>query len=108
MNKNIFVILLVSITLSACTSVKEGLTGSAKKGGDEFLVEKKAPLILPPDFGELPEPIIKKNKDLVLIKKNNLSFKELIDQNSTIKKNIAIKEEMSTLEKLIIKKINEK
>ena len=37
-------------------SVKRGLTGAKKNSADEFLVEKKDPLILPPDFENLPIP----------------------------------------------------
>ena len=60
MFKNI--ILLVSlfffVTLCADTwgSVKRGLTGDKANSTDEFLVKKKAPLILPPDFDSLPSP----------------------------------------------------
>ena len=36
--------------------VKKGLTGSKTSSPDEFLVEKKAPLIKPPNFEELPVP----------------------------------------------------
>ena len=38
------------------SSVKRGLTGAKKNSADEFLVEKKDPLILPPDFENLPTP----------------------------------------------------
>ena len=38
------------------SSVKRGLTGTKKNSADEFLVEKKDPLILPPDFENLPIP----------------------------------------------------
>ena len=37
-------------------SVKRGLTGKKQTSTDEFLVEKKDPLILPPDFENLPTP----------------------------------------------------
>jgi hypothetical protein len=53
--KTIFLIVtLFAITLS-CTSIKEGLS-SSKNNTDEFLVEKKAPLVIPPDYNELPIP----------------------------------------------------
>ena len=38
------------------SSVKRGLTGEKKNSADEFLIKKKDPLILPPDFENLPEP----------------------------------------------------
>ena len=37
-------------------NVKRGLTGAKKQSTDEFLVQKKDPLILPPDFESLPSP----------------------------------------------------
>ena len=37
-------------------SVKRGITGAKSDTADEFLVEKKDPLILPPDFENLPAP----------------------------------------------------
>ncbi len=36
--------------------VKKGLTGEKISSTDEFLVEKKDPLIKPPNFEELPVP----------------------------------------------------
>ena len=38
------------------SSVKRGLTGAIADSGDEFMVKKKDPLILPPDFDSLPSP----------------------------------------------------
>ena len=37
-------------------SIKRGLTGQKKASTDEFLVEKKDPLVLPPQFEQLPTP----------------------------------------------------
>jgi len=37
-------------------SVKRGLTGQKKNSTDEFLVEKKDPLVLPPNYEDLPTP----------------------------------------------------
>ena len=52
--------ILLFIFLSSCAgtfdSVKRGLTGQKKNSADEFLVKKKDPLILPPDFENLPVP----------------------------------------------------
>jgi len=51
---------LAAFFLTSCAdswdSVKRGLTGQKAKSGDEFLVKKKDPLILPPDFDKLPTP----------------------------------------------------
>ena len=56
--KQFFVIIF--FLLSACTdtmdSVKRGLSGQKKVSTDEFLVEKKDPLVLPPGYHDLPQP----------------------------------------------------
>ena len=60
MNKKITLLVLIIFLLNSCadtfSSVKRGLTGAKKQSSDEFLVEKKDPLILPPNFDELPLP----------------------------------------------------
>tara|TARA_Y100000741_G_C17896074_1_gene413244 strand:+ start:80 stop:406 length:327 start_codon:yes stop_codon:yes gene_type:complete len=54
---NIVIIIIFSILLYSCQSAKEALVGKKRsEQGDEFLVEKKNPLILPPDFEKLPKP----------------------------------------------------
>ena len=49
-------IFLVTSCSDTWGSVKRGLTGAKQKSTDEFLVQKKDPLILPPDFESLPSP----------------------------------------------------
>ena len=44
--KLLTVIFLSLLFLNSCSTVAEGLTGGKKKGSDEFLIEKKAPLVL--------------------------------------------------------------
>jgi len=52
--------ILLFIFLYSCggafDSVKRGLTGEKKNSTDEFLVKKRQPLTLPPDYKNLPEP----------------------------------------------------
>jgi len=96
------------LLLNSCSSVAEGLGGSKKKGSDEFLVEKKAPLVLPPSFGELPEPGAKKNENVISTTKNTESIEKLIGQSSSTDSNIENNESNSSIEKSIIEKINEK
>ena len=49
-------IFLVTSCADSWSNVKRGLTGAKQKSTDEFLVKKKDPLILPPDFDSLPTP----------------------------------------------------
>ena len=60
MFKKITYVIVLAFFVTSCAdtfdSVKRGLTGSKKDSTDEFLVKKKDPLILPPDFENLPTP----------------------------------------------------
>ena len=55
MNKIFFLIILL-FTLSSCEGVKNALSGKKYENSDEFLVIKKNPLVLPPNFNKLPTP----------------------------------------------------
>ena len=51
-----FIILNILLMLYSCGTIKEGFTNQKKNSSDEFLVEKKSPLVMPPSYGELPIP----------------------------------------------------
>ena len=55
MNKYYF-FLIILLFLSSCQGVKDALSGKKYENSDEFLVIKKNPLVLPPNFNELPTP----------------------------------------------------
>ena len=50
---NTFLILVVSSFLFSCGGFKLKKKATS---GEEFLIEKKDPLVLPPDFSKLPKP----------------------------------------------------
>ena len=60
MFKKIFCTLSIFFLLTSCggswDSVKHGISGEKRKNSDEFLIKKKDPLILPPDYEALPTP----------------------------------------------------
>ena len=59
MHKKIIYILSLIFFITSCDtlkSVKRGLTGQKDNSVDEFLIKKKDPLIIPPDFEDLPTP----------------------------------------------------
>ena len=91
MTKNINLILIFLI-LTSCGGFK-----LKKTEVDEFLVEKKSPLVLPPDYGKLPLPDGQKepedNEEVLNLKemlsKNNKSKSEKNqNNNSSIEKSI--------------------
>ncbi|WP_440922734.1 DUF3035 domain-containing protein [Candidatus Pelagibacter sp.] len=51
--KNILLIITVSFFIYSCAGFK---LKKKSTSGEEFLIQKKDPLILPPDFSKLPEP----------------------------------------------------
>ena len=97
--KIILIILIVAFT--SCQSVKDGLSGRKSENSDEFLVQKKNPLVLPPDFSKLPVP---KNETNEVGTVENFDIKKIL-KSSTSDKKIDQAEVNETLEKSIIKKI---
>ena len=56
-NKLYIIALIFLFIVSACAKISEGMTGSKRsKSSDEFFVHKKKPLVLPPDFNDMPMP----------------------------------------------------
>ena len=53
---NILILVLATLLLYSCQSIKDGLSGKKSENSDEFLVQKKNPLVTPPKFMELPKP----------------------------------------------------
>ncbi len=99
MKKNFLVLFL--FLLASCQSAEEILTLQKKTNTDEFLVEKKNPLVLPPDYDKLPSPMdkatIEKTDDIDL----SSSLKKIKDGS----KNSKTDTKNSSLEELILKKI---
>ena len=99
---------LILLFLNSCGTVAEGLGGSKKKGSDEFLVEKKSPLVLPPNFGELPEPGKEPEKNLISSNKDSSDIESIINQSSSKDMSKNNNDIQSSIEDSIIKKIKEK
>jgi hypothetical protein len=97
----LFILGIVLIILSGCNTVKKGFQNPKKNSSDEFLVEKKSPLVMPPEFNELPIP--NQNEDTNQKKKNNIKI--LITDNDG---NTDKEESDSDLEGSILSKIKNK
>ena len=96
-----FYILIATVLLfSSCSSLKEGFVNQKKNNSDEFLVEKKSPLVMPPDYNELPEPNLSEENE----KLKESEIKTLItDEENLSKDNENPLNE--SLEKELLKKI---
>ena len=95
----IIFIIIIFIGLNGCTNFRDAVTGQKKKTTDEFLIKKKDPLILPPDYDNLPIPKSKKTKDV------NSSLEAAIgDVNNS---NLS-SEPSSNLENMILKELRKR
>ena len=52
----LLILLKIILLFSSCSSVKDGFSNQKKNNTDEFMVEKKSPLKMPPNYNVLPEP----------------------------------------------------
>ena len=100
MKKFILIILVFNFVYS-CGSVSEGFKLKKGNTGDEFLVEKKNPLVLPPEYNDLPKP-----GNIQDVNKNENSSFEISteDDNNLSEKNQEVSEANST-EEFILKNI---
>ncbi len=106
MNKFIKIskILFLLFFLYSCGSVGEALQGKKRSDqGDEFLIDKKNPLAMPPDFDKLPEPGEANVKSLNEVDNNQSKIKKLIKNSNN--ENISNSGETSSIESSILKKI---
>ena len=97
----LFILGISLIILSGCNTVKKGFKNPKKNSSDEFLVEKKSPLVMPPEFNELPIP--NQNEDTSQKQENNI--KNLISDNNV---NTDQEASNSDLEGSILSKIKNK
>ena len=99
-------ILIISLLplLSYCGGVKDALEGKKRsEQSDEFLVEKKNPLELPPDFGELPLPVDQEQTSTDTVEDNDI--KSILDIDTKVDENTS-SQTTNSVEELILEKIN--
>ena len=104
MNKiNLSLIIIISFFLLSCQSIKDGLTGKKSENSDEFLVQKKNPLVLPPNYMELPVPKPKDVEDTNLLIEEETDIEKLF--NSEINTNQAGSKNYGKAEDFVLENI---
>ena len=88
--------------LTSCGTLKEGFSNQKKNNNDEFLVEKKSPLIMPPDYNELPVPNAANNQ--ALSEENSIKNLVTSEEKNTNTSN-ANSSESTGLEESLLEKI---
>ena len=100
-NKTLIIYFFLFILFSGCETIKKGL-GMEKDKPNEFLIEKRDPLVLPPDYKILPP-------DSKSVKKETQenSLKSVLDQSLNKTKNSSgtTAKPSSNLEQEILKQI---
>ena len=106
MNKffKISMLLYLLLFIYSCGSFGEALQGKKRSDqGDEFLINKKNPLSMPPDYGKLPEPgeaNLKSSDDII---SDDSNIKKLLKNVDNQK--ISSTDESTSIESSILKKI---
>ena len=101
---NIILILLMMLVTASCQTVKNAVSGAKQENSDEFLVQKKNPLVLPPDFNDLPVPYDES------VKATEVQIEEDIEkllgmENNT--ENTNQESDSDSIESFVLKKIKE-
>ena len=101
--KNIFIILIISLFSFSCSGGLEGFKLKKRStSGDEFLIQKKDPLVLPPDYSKLPNP----DENIEISEQEETQIEIVLKKNSSINEGDENSEKSnSSLEKSILKKI---
>tara|TARA_B100002019_G_C20694214_1_gene322554 strand:- start:143 stop:454 length:312 start_codon:yes stop_codon:yes gene_type:complete len=103
MNKK-YLFMIILFFLCSCQNVKNALSGKKYENSDEFLVIKKNPLVLPPNFNDLPTP-----KDVADTTQIENIENEIEDLLSSIKDNEEVVESSSSsdTESFVLEKIKD-
>ena len=100
--KILVAILILSFVNVSCTNVKKAFDPEKKDSSEEFLVEKKTPLSMPPDFDKLPLP----KSSEIKAQDEDKEIQKLIE-NEEINIKVPKDNKNSKLEDLILEKIKD-
>lgn len=104
--KKITIFLFSILFLFSCSGAKDALQGKKRSdNSDEFLVEKKNPLTVPPDINELPVPLDQEEEGQ---SDEDIDIKKILKIDENQDTNVESKNEnQNSLEKTILEKIND-
>ena len=103
MNKKlkIFTFLLIICFINvSCGSVKKAFDPERKNSSEEFLVEKKSPLSMPPNMDELPIPQNEKSKEKEESNDVEILLNQIEDSSQNNNETIDSDTEKSIIEKI--------
>ena len=91
---------------SSCGTVRDAFTNQKKNSSDEFLVEKKSPLVMPPNYDDLPVPQTSKNDSQKINKTNKIQDLITTNENKNTD-NLNDNTLGDTIEKSLLEKIKQ-
>ena len=106
--EKIIIFLFLTLFLLSCSGAKDALQGKKRsENSDEFLVEKKNPLTVPPDMDQLPVPL-DEDDQVQMDDQEEIDIKKVlkIDQSQDANSEND-NENQNSLEKSILEKIND-
>ena len=106
--KKIIILLFSVLFLFSCSNAKDALQGKKRsENSDEFLIEKKNPLTVPPDIDELPVPLDQEEQSQIE-NQDDIQIKQVlnVDENKD-SNNESNNENQNSLEKSILEKISD-
>ena len=99
-------LLILLLFIYSCGSVGEALQGKKRSDqGDEFLIDKKNPLAMPPDFDKLPKPGEANVKSTRDIESDQSNIENLL-KKSDIEEDALSSEQSTSIESSILKKLS--
>ena len=102
-NYILILLLVIPIFLNACQSIKDGLSGRKSENSDEFLVQKKNALVVPPDFMKLPKPESENSNDEISKLEEETDIKKILNINTD--QSEKSKEKFGSAEEFVLKNI---
>ena len=102
-NYVLILLLILPIFLNACQSIKDGLSGRKSENSDEFLVQKKNALVVPPDFMKLPKPDSENLNDELSKQEDETDIKKILNINTDPSENS--KKKFGSAEEFVLKNI---
>ena len=94
--------------LTSCAGVKNALSGKKFENSDEFLVIKKNPLVLPPNFMELPSPENESYEDELTKLEDETKIENILKIVDDNKKNKIKKSNNNSAEDFVLDQIKKK
>ena len=102
-NYILILLLTLPIFLNACQGIKDGLSGRKSENSDEFLVQKKNALVVPPDFMKLPKPKEQNLDKEATILEEETDIQKILNVKSEPSENL--KEKFGSAEEFVLKNL---